>query len=264
MCLIAVAWRVHPRFPLLLIANRDEFHARPTAPAAAHPEDPQVFGGRDLEKGGSWLQICTRGRLAAVTNVRRPAPAPRNTVSRGKLVTDFVRGSEAAETFVARVRANAECYARFNLLAFDGRVLAHVGTYGEARDRLLAPGVYLLSNADLDTPWPKAERLRAHLQDWLAEHTQRTHTIAQVDIVPLLAALADRQCADDAALPDTGVGRERERFLSSPFIVGADYGTRCSSVVLFDGTGFRFIERRFAADGSVSGQTDVWLPAMHT
>lgn len=261
MCLIAVAWRVHPRLPLLLIANRDEFHARPTAPAAAHPEHPEVFGGRDLDKGGSWLQVSARGRLAAVTNVRRPGPVPANAASRGALVTDFVLAGESAPSFVERVRARAEDYAPFNLLAFDGLALAHVGTHQDARARSLAPGVHLLSNADLDTPWPKVERLRVRMHDWLADRAQHARSAAEVDVEPLLAALCDRRRADDSDLPDTGVGIERERFLSSPFIVGAEYGTRCSSVVLFDGTGFRFFERRFAADGAVSGQTDVMLPA---
>lgn len=249
MCLIALAWHVHPRYPLVLIANRDEFHARPTAPAAVHPDDPQVFGGRDLEKGGSWLMVSSQGRMAAVTNVRLPQPADPDAASRGQLVTGYVRAQIPAAIYGEELAARAAQFAHFNLLAWDGVDLVYAGTHPGYETACVAPGVHVLSNAGLDSPWPKALRVQQRLQDWL---TQADHREPAIE--PLFAALADRQQARDAELPDTGVGIERERFLSAPFIVGADYGTRCSTIMLANDDGIAFTERRFGPLGAYLGE----------
>ncbi|PKM16643.1 MAG: hypothetical protein CVV12_02195 [Gammaproteobacteria bacterium HGW-Gammaproteobacteria-2] len=253
MCLIALAWHVHPRYPLVLIANRDEYHARPTAPAAVHPTQPQLFGGRDLEKGGSWLMVSGQRRMAAVTNVRLPQPVDPDAQSRGQLVMEFAQSDISAVAYGNALADRAAQFAHFNLLAWDGADLVYAGTHPEYESARIEPGVHVLSNAGLNSPWPKALRLRQRLRDWLAEVGH------SAPLEPLFAALADREQAGDAELPDTGVGIERERFLSAPFIVGADYGTRCSTIVLADDGCIAFTERRFGPLGQALGDVSTRL-----
>ena len=251
MCLIAFAWRDHPRFRLALIANRDEFHARPAALAGFYDDAPGVYGGRDLLAGGGWLLVSTRGRLAAVTNVRVPdvAAAPR---SRGELVREFVAVDTGAGAWAEALRARADRYAPFNLLLFDGETLRFAGNHPEFSTWPVAPGRHAMTNGPMDQLWHKSSRAVRGLSDWLEGPSSGA---AEPDLAPLFAAMADRVPAPDAALPDTGVGLEQERFLSAPFIVGPDYGTRCSTVVLVEDAGLLFAERRFAPDGRVTGQT---------
>jgi uncharacterized protein with NRDE domain len=246
MCLIGVAWKSHPRYALVVAANRDEFHARPSAPAASWDEAPDVFGGRDLSAGGSWLALSTRSRLACVTNVRRMVAPDPQAPSRGQLVSGFVRGAAPAAHYSAALQESAPRYAGFNLLIWDGNELRYLNNHPGFISRAVAPGVHVVSNADLDTPWPKTRRLQAALSAWTASGVD--------DPEPLFSALADRTPAADGELPDTGVGLELERMLAPPFIVSPRYGTRCSTVVLVAHDGRAdFIERRFAAAG---GQTD--------
>jgi uncharacterized protein with NRDE domain len=247
MCLIALSWQDHPRYELALIANRDEFHGRPTAPAAPAADEPRVFGGRDALQGGGWLQVHTSGRLAAVTNVRAglaTEPAPR---SRGRLVHDYVR--EPAATW-ATLAAQAADYGRFNLLAWDGATLEFASNHPAYRRAVVAPGRHRLANADLDTPWPKALLAEQALARWL----EAADAAEAPDVEPLFAALADARTAPDDRLPDTGVGLELERRLSAPFIVGDAYGTRCSTIVLVEAGAIHFIERRFGPGGTYAGQ----------
>jgi uncharacterized protein with NRDE domain len=258
MCLIAVAWRVHPRFELALIANRDEFHARPTAAAAADPERPDIHGGRDLQAGGSWLLASTRGRLAAVTNVRaglRGETAPR---SRGALVRGFVADNAAAETYLANLAAEAPDYGRYNLLAWDGATLAFASNHPQFTTHAVAPGVHAMSNGTFDAAWPKSGHATRALQAWLESPASQA-TIDAAALAPLFAALADTTSAPDAALPDTGVGIELERALSPPFVRGERYGTRCSTVVLVADDRITFVERRFGPDAQPLGETAALL-----
>jgi uncharacterized protein with NRDE domain len=242
MCLIGISWRAHPGQELVVAANRDEFHRRPSAPAGFWSESADVFGGRDLKEGGSWLAVSTRGRFAAVTNVRRMIPPNPAAPSRGGLVADFVRGGDSAAHFAERLRGAAGRYSGFNLLLYDGRELRYVDNHPEYEHAPVTPGVHVVSNDQLDTPWPKALRLKAVLE-------------RQPAAAALFEALADRRPAADAELPDTGVGRELERLLSPPFIVSPDYGTRCSTVVTLAGGEIEFVERRFDAAGATTGET---------
>lgn len=242
MCLIGVAFREGPEPELVLAANRDEFHQRPSAPAEAWADAPDVFGGRDLKSGGSWLAVSVRGRLAAVTNVRRMVPPNPAAPTRGALVADFVRGDMSAAEFARSLQPVAEEYAGFNLLAYDGKELLYVDNHPAFEVAPVAPGVHVVSNDQLDTPWPKSLRLKAVL-----ERTTRRD--------PLFEALGDRRPAPDAELPDTGVGRELERMLSPPFIVSAGYGTRCSTFVRMALGAIEFEERRFDAFGHRIGVT---------
>ena len=258
MCLIAFAWLSHARFPLALIANRDEFHARPAAPAGFHASDRQVFGGRDLQAGGSWLLVSAQGRMAAVTNVRvgrNPEAAPR---SRGALVSDFVHDSCSAQDFLAALSDRAAEYGRFNLLVSDGESLHFASNHPDYAHAPVAPGVHRLSNGPLDADWPKARRAERALQAWLDESVSAAPVPG---LRPLFSALADTLHADDDELPDTGVGLELERMLSSPFIAGQDYGTRCSTVVLVGEGEAHFVERRFGPGGGLFlGKTRQVLP----
>lgn len=244
MCVLALAINRHPRWPLLLAGNRDEFHARPTA-ALAPWSDAPLLGGRDLRAGGGWLASDGRGRLAVVTNVRDPA-ARQDGPSRGALVAGFLATDCPAATYLDRLQAGAAAYAPFNLLLADAGGVHWLGNHPPAR-RQLGDGLYGLSNAALDSPWPKSVRLRDALGQWLAAGTD--------GFGPLWAALADRRQPPDAALPDTGVGAGRERFLAPVFIAGDDYGTRASTIVAIaaDGSGF-IAERRFGPAGVPAGR----------
>lgn len=250
MCLIAYAWKAHPRWSLVLIDNRDEFHGRPAAAADFLADAPTIYGGRDLEKLGGWLQVSMRRRLAAVTNVRDGTLPESAKRSRGALVSEFVRDARSGADWLADLAADAPRYGRFNLLAWDGIALQLAGNHPGWRARAVAAGVHALSNGDFDAPWPKSRRAHKALVRWLA----RVGDAARPDVSPLLEALADERVAPDADLPDTGVGLELERLLSAPFIRGTRYGTRCSSVVLVGAAGARFIERRYGPDGVVLGE----------
>lgn len=251
MCLIAFAWDCHPRFSLALIANRDEFHARPALAAAPQPDAPQVIGGRDGEAGGSWLQLSTRGRLAAVTNVR-DGPAPTDRLrSRGALVAEFVRSEASALAFSETLAGQAGQFGRYNLLLWDGLSMRIASNHPEVADANLTPGLHALSNAALDAPWPKSVCARDRLAAWLDSPAAAAD---EPHFAPLFAALADPAEAADAELPATGVPLDWERRLSAAFIHGEHYGTRCSTVVLVDREGGLWLhERRFGPSGEPSG-----------
>jgi len=257
MCLIAVAWRMHPRWRLAVIANRDEFHGRPAADAGADPEHADVFGGRDLTQGGSWLLASTRGRFAAVTNVRAGTNAEVAPRSRGHLVRDFATGDASAESYAMALAPDAAQFGRFNLLCWDGDVLQFASNHPRFEQRAVPPGVHAMSNGAFDAPWPKSGHATRALTAWLERSASdmSKSDVQEVMLAPLFDALADTTPAPDARLPDTGVGLELERVLSPPFVRGARYGTRCSTVVLIDETHIVFAERRFGPDALPIGNT---------
>lgn len=226
MCVVYFAFDTHPDHPLVLLANRDEFYDRPTAPAGSWNDHPNIYAGRDLVAGGTWLGITKSGRIAAVTNYRDPG-ATRGTRSRGKLVADFLKGDAIAPEYLARVEQKADYYSGFNLIVGEINNARHELFYFSNRTRgvrELKPGVYGLSNHLLDTPWPKVvngkDRFRAALSN-------------PFDKEILFKLLADESLADDQDLPDTGIGYEKEKALSAIFIRTPIYGTRCSTLVTF-------------------------------
>jgi uncharacterized protein with NRDE domain len=250
MCLIAFAWDAHPDYALVLAANRDEFHARPSAAAAPWPQAAQVIGGRDLREGGSWLALSARGRLAAVTNVREPQ-APAAARSRGELVRDFVLGQDPAPAHAARLHAAGDAYGPHNLLLWDGARLCFTSNRHQAQPLQVPPGLHGISNGPYDALWPKTRRLVQRLRQWL----ESAPGAAQPSLEPLLQALADEQAAPDAELPHTGVGLEMERLLAPAFIRGERYGTRASSVVLIRRDGRALLcERSFGPDKKFLGE----------
>lgn len=260
MCLISIAWRAHPRWSLALVANRDEFHARPAAPAGFDPDAPAVYGGRDLVQGGSWLQVARSARMAAVTNVRAGGGAEALPLSRGWLVRDFVRGQDRAAAHVAALQAEAPRYGRYNLLLYDGVSLLHASNSPGFASAQVAPGLHAMSNGAFDAPWPKSVFATRALEAWLASPLAGTATPEIDTLEPLFSALRDTTRAPDEALPDTGVGLALERRLSPPFVLDARYGTRCSSVVLAGPGEWLFGERRFDAEGGVVATTLERIP----
>lgn len=226
MCLILLASNVHPDYRLVLAANRDEFFARPTAPAAFWDDAPQVLAGRDLKSGGTWLGITKTGRIAALTNYRDPRSYRHAAPSRGQLASGFLRGSQSAAAYLEFLEREGAGYNGFNLVFGEPGHLCHFSNRA-ALSSSLAPGIHGISNHLLDTPWPKVTRGKGALERLVA--TGKTLSPDE-----LFAILADRTFAPDHLLPDTGVGMKRERLLSPLFIASPDYGTRSSTIILID------------------------------
>ncbi|HTP64859.1 MAG TPA: NRDE family protein [Geobacteraceae bacterium] len=226
MCLILLAFDCHPRYRLIIAANRDEYFSRPTASAAFWDEHPQLLAGRDLKGGGTWLGITQTGRIAALTNYRDPGAEKPDAPSRGHLVSGFLAGAMPADEYLSFLKRESPAYNGFSLIFGDpGRLLFH-SNRGEG-PQFIRGGIHGLSNHLLDTPWPKVDRGRKALARIVADED-----IIQPDA--LFAILADRTVAPDALLPDTGVGIELERLLSPLFTATPIYGTRSSTVVLMD------------------------------
>ncbi|MET0217323.1 MAG: NRDE family protein [Burkholderiales bacterium] len=245
MCLIVFAWRADRAFPLVLGANRDEFYERPSLPAAFWPERGDLLAGRDLLKGGTWLGITRSGRFAAVTNYRQGNAQSGSPRSRGDLVRNFLTGTVVPHAYLAAVAAERSTFDGFNLLAGDMHELFHFSNRSGDPQPVRA-GVHGLSNALLDTPWPKVRQAKAALSALLG--ADKNALIAGV-----FALLADRSRPPDDALPSTGVSLDWERLLSPAFIASPDYGTRCSTVLLADRHGeVTFVERSFDAAPATS------------
>jgi len=245
MCLLVLAWRCHPRYSLVLAGNRDEFHARPAAPASWWSDPPDLLAGRDLQAGGTWLGVTRDGRFAVVTNYRELGERMPDAPSRGGLIVDYARNRNTPHAFLDDLARDASAYAGFNLIASDADALGYYSNRAAA-PRELAPGVYGLSNHLLDTPWPKLTRVRESFE----ERLRHPH----LELGELVALLADRRPAPESALPQTGLPHELERALSAPFIVTPTYGTRCSTALTIDAGGrCEFLERRFDAAGDAVG-----------
>lgn len=236
MCLVLFAYRCHPGFELVLLGNRDEFLARPARPLNFWDDAPEVLAGRDLVGGGSWLAVSKSGRFAAVTNYRDAvAPAP-DALSRGDLVSACVRGREPAGKYARRLDERRARSGGFNLLAGDRTGLFYASNRGGGMWGV-EPGMHGLSNHLLDTRWPKVVRGLEGMAAALGGP-------GALDEAALLSVLDDRRQADDADLPRTGVGLERERALSPIRIVTDAYGTRCSTLLAIREDGLvRAVER---------------------
>lgn len=252
MCLIVLAWKAHPRYPLILATNRDEFHERRSAPLGYWEGTTNVIGGRDIEKGGSWLAANVDGRWAAVTNFRDGIPSLQHSLSRGHLVKNYVSSDQTAKTYAANVEESLSEYPGCNLLIAGAGELFYASNRHESEPRSrmenVEPGIHGLSNHLLNTPWPKVERCKKHMGTLL---DQDGDAITR----SMFELLADRSVADDTDLPSTGVSLERERVLSAPFIVADNYGTRASTVLLIDDQGrVQMHERAFDAGGTEIGQ----------
>jgi uncharacterized protein with NRDE domain len=225
MCLIVFAWQLVPGAPLLAAANRDEYYARPAAPANWWEDQPDIYAGRDLQAGGTWLGITRSGRFAALTNIRNPADVRADAPSRGALVSDYLAGVVTPTRYVEQLRESSDRYNGYNLLVGDREQLVWYSNRGDGDERNgkpLAPGLYGLSNALLDTPWPKVVRTKAQFASLLCQGAPEE---------AFFEMLSDTTVASDCRLPKTGVDIERERMLSPVLIRSPLYGTRVSTVV---------------------------------
>lgn len=223
MCLIFISLNEHPRYKLIVAANRDEFYNRKTAPAHFWEDHPNIVGGRDLEASGTWMAMNKNGKISLVTNYRDPANMNSHAPSRGHLVSDFLVHGDAPKEYLERVSERAAQYNGFNLLTGYPDQLWYLSNYQQGIQKLES-GVYGLSNHLLDSPWPKVQRGKEKFKNVIKDST--------IEPDKLFELLFDEQRAEDPMLPDTGIGLERERALSSMFIKTPGYGTRCSTIVL--------------------------------
>ena len=226
MCLINFCFQAHDRYKLVIAANRDESFQRPTQQAHYWKDAPSILAGRDLEKMGTWLGVTKTGRIAALTNFRDPSEKTEGKQSRGDIVRDFLEGSQSPKVFMSELQRQKDQYPGFNLLAGTADELLY---YSNRRDEIetVTPGIHSLSNAFLNTPWPKTEKGKAYLEECL-RHSPATHTDC------LFSFLQDGKWAADEELPSTGVSLDWERKLSPLFINSEDYGTRSSTVLIID------------------------------
>jgi uncharacterized protein with NRDE domain len=247
MCLIIFAFKESSEYPLVVAGNRDETYGRPAAAAAFWNDFPLVYGGRDLEMGGTWMGLTTSGRFAAVTNYRDGAPKGMAPRSRGDLVGGYLTGTKSAQPYLQAVATRKSEYAGFSTLAGDLGALWYLSNYGEGVEAV-ARGVHGLSNHLLDTPWPKVTNGKRELAALL--HGGRLST------ANLFEMLSDRSVAPPEALPDTGVGVRREKQLGPKFIAVDDhYGTRASTVIIVRRDGeVTYAERSFGARGKFRGE----------
>src|SRR6267154_2788947 len=258
MCLIFLSLHQHPNYKLIVAANRDEFYARKTEAAEFWNDHPQLVGGRDLEARkpagtcGTWMAMNKNGRIAMVTNYRDLKNLKSKAPSRGHLVTDYLLSDESPEKYLKSIEPRANLYNGFNLIVGNAEELFYLSNYKKGVEKM-ENGFHGLSNHLLDTPWPKVKRGK--------EKTKLLFDQKKIQSEKILNALYDEQQAPDDQLPDTGVGLERERMLSSMFIKSPNYGSRCSTVVTVDQNNkveftervynletFEFTEKRFAFD----------------
>lgn len=238
MCFLLFAINSHPEYPLILAANRDEYYKRPTQQAGFWKEHADVLAGRDLLQGGTWLGITKTGRLAALTNYRAPQDKQDKRPSRGHLVSNYLLRTESAKDYLEELTRIDQQYNGFNLIVGTVERLYYYSNKGQ-QVQTLDKGIFGLSNHLLDTPWPKIQSGKQRFKT-LCDNRR------EPDQEKLFELLSDRVVAVDEILPDTGVGLETERKLSSIFIDGETYGTRSSTVIMVGKQGMiDFKERTF-------------------
>lgn len=232
MCLIVFAWKLIPATSLIAASNRDEYYDRPSAAAAVWENSPQIFAGRDLRSGGTWMGLAnadaedqSKRKFAAITNIRAPSETRAEAISRGQLVANYLSGSLSARDYIASIRSQTDNYNGFNLVVADQTDLIWFSNRNldDARNgQPLAPGIYGLSNASLDTPWPKVVKTKAEFASLICQ---------QAPEQAYFEMLSNTMPAPDCRLPDTGISFAMERLLSAACIESASYGTRASTLV---------------------------------
>lgn len=243
MCLLTFSWQPEQSQSLIVSANRDEFFHRPTAAMAQWPEHPGLFAGKDLDHGGTWLGVTKHKRFAALTNIRAPGKGAEEPLSRGHLVLDFLTSGDSAERYMQHISKTAGQYGLFNLLCSDGEQLWYCNNHPEVQIRQLPAGLYGLSNAHLDSPWPKTLLAKQQLQQWLSDHQLQQNGQRELNTDHALAELLHRrQPFADNELPQTGIPALWEKLLSSQFIHSPTYGTRCSTGLIIGDQGISMEE----------------------
>ena len=245
MCLCIFAIDQHPEFPFILLANRDEFRNRPAAKATFWDDHSHVLAGRDLKQMGTWLGVTTNGKIAFLTNHRDPKLFNRPAPSRGALVSNFLTGNSDANNYLHSIQ-KPEVYNGFNLIVGSPRHLSYLSNVEESIFSI-EPGIHGLSNAFLNSGWPKSETGKEALAVAIEQD--------QMDIDSLFEILGNTQKPSDDRLPQTGVGLELERTLSPLFINTPEYGTVCSTVIKVDRYNrFYFEERSYNSLGVMTTQ----------
>jgi len=242
MCLVFLSYHKNPEYPLIILANRDEFYDRPTSPAAFWQDHPTVLAGRDQLAGGTWMGINRYGNLALLTNYRDLSKIKANSPSRGELVANFLVAPFQVKSYLESLDLTAEKYNGFNLILGPVNDLWYYSNHRKKAIRL-GSGTYGLSNALLDTPWPKVKVGKETLKAELAQPS--------LDEDNLFAIMGNRSLADEEDLPNTGLNLEKERAVSAMFIETNDYGTRCTTLLTVSReNNVRFVERTYLQDGS--------------
>jgi uncharacterized protein with NRDE domain len=240
MCLIVFANNVLEDYKLIFAANRDEFYNRPSEQADFWKDRPDLLAGKDLQAGGTWMGITRKGKFAAITNFRDLKNNRNDAPSRGELTLDFLVKDVTPEEYYNRLKSELNNYNGFNLILGNIDELYYFSNKTNGLQKL-EPGIHGISNAILDTPWPKVEKSKRQLK----------HLIEQQNIHPweILNLLDDTSPAKDEELPDTGVGLELERILSPIFIKSEKYGTRSSTIVTVDkNNNVKFVEKTYFAN----------------
>ena len=225
MCLIFFSLKQHPTYKLIIAANRDEFYNRKTAPAGFWKDHANIVGGRDLEAQGTWMGMTTSGKISMLTNYRDPKNISPHAPSRGHLVSNYLEQHVEADDYLKQIEPQAATYNGFNLLVGTPEAFYYLSNYKSGIDKITS-GLHGLSNHLLETPWPKVKNGKQKLKPILSSPT--------ISPDQLFEFLYDEDRATDDQLPDTGIGLERERALSSMFIKSPNYGSRCSTVILVD------------------------------
>lgn len=243
MCLITFAYRVHPIYKLIVVANRDEFFARPTQVAHWWKKHPMILAGKDLKSNGSWLGVTKTGRFAALTNYRDGMTLKENAPSRGELVTNFLTENTPQTDYLNTIHQAGEAYNGYNLLTFDGTNMGYTSNESGEKPKLLDAGIYGLSNHLLNTPWGKVLSAKRSLA--------RLMTLSDFSTDKAFEMMKNDDILEDEDLPSTNIPIELERMLSSMFIASEEYGTRCTTVVLID------------YEGNVSFEERSYVPKRH-
>lgn len=251
MCLISFQWQPNAERTLILTANRDEFFQRPTQQLHQWQDKPGVIAGKDLSQGGTWLGIHTNGRFAALTNHRdlreeSKKKVPADPISRGNLVIDFLTSNLAPLDYLTQLEKTAQQYDGYNLIVADSHTLAYFSNRSGQAPIALPAGLYGLSNDLLQTPWPKLTSAKQKLATWI-DTDEKTKA-------PLAGLLSSTEIASDNNLPNTGIGLEMERILSSEKIITPNYGTRCSTGLIISQKDIMIEEVSWTSDGSESSR----------
>jgi len=242
MCLICFQFHDHLNYKLVIAANRDEFYSRPTAQAAYWQDNPNILAGRDLLQMGTWLGITKHGKFAALTNYRESNQHVTNKISRGEIVTNYLKTDVSAEQFLESLHTKRNDYAGFNVIIGNSNHLLYYNNIQE-KPSFIKHGTHALSNHFLNTPWPKVTKGRSMLKQYMNSNDE-------IDIDVLFNIMSNTEEATDESLPNTGLGIELERKLSPLFIQTPDYGTRSTSILLIDKTDrVTFVERTYYKNG---------------
>jgi uncharacterized protein with NRDE domain len=241
MCLLLIAYNAHPNYRLILAANRDEFYNRPALPLHNWKDNPELFAGKDLEGGGTWLGITANGKVAAITNYRDMAKIKAGAPTRGKLVTDFLLNNISPEKYSNILIKTSDVYNGYNLVFGTLENLYYFSNQTKEIIKL-SSAIYGLSNHLLDTPWPKVQKSKRRFIEILEEPVPSKYELFQL--------LKDNEIFNKD-LPETGLPKEMERLVSPIFTLTDKYGTRSSSIIFIDkDDNVQFIEKSLNSENN--------------